>query len=79
MLSIDTGKILDTEPMNPYCKICIQNEKWKALDMAKYDQVKADHVCRANFQGSAPSMESEGAKRVVKRSIKENGLRYTEF
>ena len=47
--------------------------------MAKYEQVKAGHVCRVNFQGSAPSMESEGAKRVFQRSIEKNGLRYTEF
>ena len=79
VLSIDTGKILDTEPMSRYCKICIQNETLKESDMAKYEQVKAGHVCRVNFQGSAPSMGSEGAKRVFQWSIEKNGLRYTEF
>ena len=79
VLSIDTGKILDIEPMSRYCKVCVQNEKMKEIDRSKYEKVKADHVCRVNFQGSAPSMESEGAKRVFQRSIEKNGLRYTEF
>ena len=59
--------------------MCIQYDKLKEVDMAKYEQVKTNHACRVNFQGSAPSMEAEGARRVFQRSIEKHGVRYTEF
>lgn len=46
---------------------------------AKTDRIwKTDHVnCKANFNGSAPAMESEGAQRIFERSLATNQLRYT--
>lgn len=78
-ISIDTGKILDIEPMSRYCKGCQANDK---LDKQseKYKIWKANHVkCNANFKGSAPAMEAEGAERIFKRSVENHGLYYTDF
>ena len=33
----------------------------------------------ANFRGSAPAMEPEGADRIFRRSVEKHNLRYTEF
>jgi hypothetical protein len=35
--------------------------------------------CKANFEGSAPAMESEGAERIFGRSIGTQKLRYYEL
>ena len=47
----------------------------------EYQTWKADHTtCKANFHGSAPAMESEGAERIrAQRSLELHNLRYTEF
>lgn len=46
----------------------------------EYQTWKADHTkCKANFQGSAPAMEPEGADRIFRRSVERHNLRYTEF
>ena len=78
-ISMDMGKILDVEPMVRYCKICSTNELIKQSDPVKYQNVKVSHKCRTNFEGSAPNMETIGAKRVFERSIHKNSLRYSEF
>ena len=41
-------------------------------------QWKADHIsCKANFKGSAPAIEQEGAFRIFQRSKEERNLRYS--
>ena len=78
-ISIDTGKILDIEPMSRYCKGCQAHEK---LDKQseKYKIWEANHInCKANFKGSAPAMEAGGAERIFKRSVVCHGLYYTDF
>ena len=37
------------------------------------------HQCKANYQGSAPSMETEGIKRIFGRSEETRKLQYTEY
>ena len=37
------------------------------------------HKCKANYQGSAPSMEVEGVKRIFKRSEQTRKLLHTEY
>ena len=78
-MSIDSGKVLDIEPMSRYCKVCVVNKKIKESDPNKYEVVKAEHKCKANYHGSAPNMEAVGAKRIFERSVAKNNLRYVEF
>ena len=78
-ISIDNGKILDVEPMSRYCKECEVHEKLNN-ESIKYTLWKEKHTnCGANFKGSAPAMEPEGAERLFKRSEQEYGLYYTKY
>ena len=46
----------------------------------EYRTWRAEHTkCKANFRGSAPAMEPEGADRIFRRSVEKHNLRYTEF
>ena len=65
--------------MSRYCKGCVSNEKYKTLYPIRYERWQADHQCKINHRGSAPAMESEGAKTIFSRSITTNNLRYTQF
>ena len=78
-ISVDNGKILDVEAMNRYCKACCLKEPLKKTDPDTYANWKLSHICKHNYEGSAGSMETEGAKRVFQRSIEKHKLRYTEF
>ena len=78
-ISMDTGKVLDVEALSQACKQC---ERHDHLDKngEEYQRWKADHTsCKANFQGSAPAMEPEGADHMFRRSVQLHNLRYTEF
>ena len=78
-ISIETGKILDVEPMCRKCKGCEVHSKWNKHSPA-YHVWKLNHVnCKANFDGSAPAMEPEGANRIFQRSKETHGLHYTKF
>ena len=79
ILSIESDKVLDAEPLTKVCKQCQLNSHLDK-ESQEYCRWKADHVnCNANFDGSAPAMESEGAQRIFERSIENNQLRYTEL
>jgi len=76
-LSIETGKCLDVEILTKVCHGCqkIANE----TDDAKKADLKERHQCKANYKGSAPSMETEGIKRIFGRSEESRKLQYTEY
>ena len=79
VISMDTGKVLDVEAMSRNCKQC---QVYHKLDKGsqKFTEWKKNHTdCKANFIGSAPAMEPEGAIRMFKRSVKKHGLYYTKF
>lgn len=76
-ISMDTGKVLDVVPMSRYCKRCENISKM--ADSAEKTELQLNHVCTANFSGSAPSMETEGTKIIFNRSINRHKLRYTEL
>ena len=79
VLSIESGKVLDAEALTKVCKQC-QLHFHMDKESEEYRSWKADHVnCKANFDGSAPAMEAEGAQRIFERSIENNQLRYTEL
>jgi len=76
-ISMETGKILDVEPMSRYCKACNLKENLRKTDPAQYDLWKVNHVCSYNYTGSANGMEVEGAKRIFQRSEEKRKLRYS--
>ena len=78
-ISVDTGKVVDCEPMTRFCNSCAIYERHKTKDTVAYNSWKASHLCKINHRGSAPSMEAEGAKRIFSRSIQSRKLRYTQF
>ena len=79
ILSMDTGKILDTEPMSKFCKTCNNIEKFKLNDIDQYERRQGNHKCAINYSGSSGGMEVEGAKRIFGRSVEKHGVRYSEF
>ena len=79
VVSMDTGKVLDVEALTNHCKECKLHEKLDR-NSEQYKKWKAKHTnCKANYHGSAPAMEPEGAPRIFKRSVEENNLQYTDF
>ena len=78
-LSIDTGKCLDVEVLTKVCHGCQKIEK-ESDDVKKADLLeKHNSKCKVNYQGSAPSMETEGIKRIFGRSEETRKLQYTEY
>ena len=75
-ISTDTGKVLDYEALNKVCHKC---SRFSNTDSVAYQTFIANHTCKTNYEGSAASMEPTGIKRIYKRSIEQNNLRYTEY
>lgn len=77
VMSFETGRVLDFEVLSKYCHQCKLHSN-DDKSSAAYIKWLKDHEshCSRNFQGSSPSMESEGALVLWRRS--ENlKLRYT--
>ena len=76
-ISLESGRIIDTEPMSRYCQKCALNYKFKATDPLKYETFLARHEnsCMSNHKGSAGAMEIVGMKRIFRRSVEKHGLR----
>ena len=66
-ISMQTGKILDCEPMSRICKSCNLHEKDRVSNPASYDIWRATHNCLVNHRGSAGAMEVTGVKRIFER------------
>jgi hypothetical protein len=81
VISIDSGKLVDIEPMSRYCRECAVHTRLLQDDPDALVNWKIDHkdVCKLVHEGSAPSMEPEGAKRIFGRSIETRNARYTGF
>ncbi|CAH3046832.1 unnamed protein product, partial [Porites lobata] len=79
VISMDTGRVLDVEALSQGCKQCERHEHLDKTSL-EYQTWRAEHTkCKANFWGSAPAMEPEGAERIFQRSLELHNLRYTEF
>ena len=81
VMSIDSGKIVDIEPMSRYCRECAIHTRRlqdKPEELANWKLHHKEH-CKLTHDGSAPSMELEGAKRIFGRSIDKHNARYTGF
>lgn len=74
VLSSETGKVLDYEPLSRYCHAC-SNKK----DMSAEEKEAHREVCASNYDGSAPAMEPVGMVRIFHRSEKERNLRYVTY
>lgn len=79
VISMENGKILDIEPLSKVCNNCRKHENDE--DTKEHREWKAEHKakCKANYSGSSPAMEPEGARRIFGRSITSYGLQYNEF
>ena len=64
---MDSGNILDCEPMSRCCKGCYLHSKLATTDPVAYETWEDSHNCKINHKGSAPAMEMTGTKRVQKR------------
>ena len=78
-LSINTGKVLDVEPMSRLFKQCQVHRKldMNSKDCQRFQQMHTD--CKAKLKGSAPAMEPEGAMCIFQRSFANHGLTYTHY
>ena len=77
-ISMETGKVLDVEPLSKVCHTC---KKLEGKNDLKSEELKAEHAskCKMNFSGSAPAMEPDGAKRIFNRSVTSRKLQYDEL
>ena len=71
-----TGKLLDYESL---IKVCSKCARYGNRDSDAYRNVMVNHQCKANYDGSADSMEPTGIKRMYQRFISVKKLRYTEY
>ena len=77
VISLVTGQVLDYETLS---KMCTECKKWrKRAGTAEYAAWRSRHECVANFQGSSPAMECEGALTMWRRSESRHNLRYTQI
>ena len=78
-ISMDTGKVLDVEPLSKVCKKCKEHED--DPDTPESAAWRADHetTCKANYRGSAPAMEPEGVFRIFNRSVNLHKLQYDQY
>ena len=79
-ISIDSGKIVDVESMSRYCRLCqINKESLTIEDFEVWHKEHKKADCKLNYSGSAPSMETEGAKRIFQRSVDNRKARYMSY
>ena len=76
-ISLDTKGCLDVEILSDKCQGC---QKWlKKVNDPKYQEWKANRICKINHTGSANSMQTAGALRIFERSYVTRGLRYKDM
>ena len=78
-ISLESGRIIDTEPMSDYCQKCALNYMFKATIKIWNSLAWHENSYMANHKGSARAMQSVGTKRIFRRSIQKHGLRYVKF
>ena len=81
IISLESGRIIDTEPMSRYYQKCAPSYAFKATDPLKYETFLAQHEnsCMLNHIESAGAMEIVGTKQIFRRSIEKHGLCYVKF
>ena len=66
VISVNNGKILDSEPMSR-CKACAIKRIDNNNDHLAFKLWRESHECKINHEGSAPSMEPAGALKIFQR------------
>ena len=81
VISVDTGKVLDYVTLSNECRLCKKWERSKQTTSRNFLEwfVTHEEKCTLNHQGSAKSMEAEGAVLLFARSEMLRGLRYTTY
>ena len=76
---MDTRKILGVELLSKVCKMCREREN--DADTPENAAWRAEHEpkCQANYQGSVPNLEPEGAMRIFSHSVEKHKLVYSEY
>lgn len=79
VISMDSAKVLDVEPLSQVCKKCWEHEN--DADIPQSTAWWADHgsKCRANYQGSEPNMATEDVLRIFSLSIRRHQLLHSEY
>ena len=79
VMSLLSGKILDSEIMSKECRTCLINTR--KAGTVEYDIWWQGHraQCQSNFQGSSGAMDPAGCVTIFKRSIDRSAMRYTHF
>ena len=67
VLSMDTGKCLNVKVLSKVCHACKKHENQEDCMDERLWQADHQGKCKANYQGSAPAMETEGVKRIFER------------
>lgn len=73
--SIDTGKIIDVEPLTKYCQKCANMKNCEE----KLNQHKDSGECKSNYIGVSGGMEASGAVTIFNRSLEKYGVRYDKY
>lgn len=71
----EANKVIDTQVLTSFCHVC----KQLGSDRTKPSTIANDHDCRANHEGAAGKMESDGALQIFQRSLTKHNLRCTEY
>ena len=79
VLSLATGKVLDTEIMSKECKTCLRNNRKEGSKEFDEWWEGHQHDCEANFHGSSNAMDPDGCLQIFQRSVEKHGVRYQQF
>jgi hypothetical protein len=80
VISVDSGKVLDTEVCSTFCHACSQHSK-DDKKSTEYKEWYAKHKsnCSVNFEGTRGGMEVAEALEIFNRSEERNSLRYVKY
>ena len=76
VLSWETGQVLDVVVLSKSCKEAEHSMGSESKEFLEW-MAKHQDYCNANYTGSSPAMEAEGASILWARSVAKNKLRYT--
>ncbi|CAC5384976.1 unnamed protein product [Mytilus coruscus] len=81
VISVDTGKVLDYVTLSNECKLCKKWEREGKTHIRDFLQWFVEHEtdCTLNHDGSAKTMEAQGAVILFRRSVEKHSLQYTTY
>jgi hypothetical protein len=80
VMSVDNGKVLDTQVCSKFCHACSQHSK-DDKKSTEYKEMYAKHnsSCAVNFEGTSGCMEVAAALVIFSHSEERNRLRYVKY